>query len=59
MKRSSILNRRAGISSEMAIRLPLAFCTPAESWMNQQVQYDLWHAERNRKKLRVTRLSAA
>ncbi len=56
---SSILNGRAGISSEMAVRLSLAFGTSAESWMSQQVQYDLWHAERNRKKLRVVRLSAA
>ena len=56
---SSILNGRAGISPEMAVRLSLAFNTTAESWMNQQVQYDLWHAERRRKNLRVTRLSAA
>jgi addiction module HigA family antidote len=56
---SGILNGRAGISPEMAVRLSLAFETTAESWMNQQVQYDLWHAERKRKKLRVTRLSAA
>jgi addiction module HigA family antidote len=56
---SGILNGRAGISPEMAVRLSLAFGTSAESWMNQQIQYDLWHAERNRKKLRVTRLSAA
>jgi antitoxin HigA-1 len=56
---SGILNGRAGISPEMAVRLSLAFSTTAESWMNQQVQYDLWHAERNRKKLHVARLSAA
>ncbi len=56
---SAILNGRAGISPEMAVRLSLAFGTTAESWMNQQVQYDLWHAERRRTKLRVTRLSAA
>ncbi len=56
---SAILNGRAGVSPEMAVRLSLAFDTTAESWMNQQVQYDLWHAERNRKKLRVVRLSAA
>ena len=56
---SSILNGRAGISPEMAVRLSLAFNTTAESWLNQQVQYDLWHAERKRKKLRVQRLSAA
>ena len=56
---SSILNARAGISPEMAVRLSLAFGTTAESWMSQQVQYDLWHAERNRKNLRVAKLSAA
>lgn len=56
---SSILNTRAGISPEMAVRLSLAFGTTAESWMNQQVQYDLWHVERRRKKLRVVKLSAA
>src|ERR1035438_6019313 len=44
---SSILNGRAGISPEMAVRLSIAFGTSAESWLNQQLQYDLWHAERN------------
>lgn len=56
---SAILNARAGISPEMAVRLSIAFDTTAESWLNQQVQYDLWQAERHRKKLRVARLSAA
>jgi addiction module HigA family antidote len=56
---SSVLNGRAGISPEMAIRLSMAFETTAESWMNQQVQYDLWQTERSRKKFRVPRLSAA
>lgn len=56
---SSILNGRAGISPEMAVRLSIAFDTTAESWLNQQVQYDLWRAERRRKTLQVTKLSAA
>ncbi len=56
---SSILNARAGISPEMAVRLSIAFDTTAESWLSQQVQYDLWRAERRRKTLRVSRLSAA
>jgi len=56
---SSILNGRAGISPEMAVRLSIAFDTSAESWLNQQLHYDLWHAEKNRKRLRVARLSAA
>jgi addiction module HigA family antidote len=56
---SSILNGRAGISPEMAVRLSIAFDTSAESWLNQQLQYDLWHAEKNRKLLRAEKLSAA
>ncbi len=55
---SSILNGRAGISPEMAVRLSIAFDTTAESWLNQQTQFDLWHAEQTRKRLRVTRLAA-
>src|SRR5664280_1905320 len=48
---SAILNGRAGISPEMAIRLSIALDTSAESWLNQQLQYDLWHAQRTRKQL--------
>ncbi len=55
---SAILNGRAGVSPEMAVRLSIAFSTTAESWMNQQIQYDLWHAEQKRKRLRVMKLSA-
>ena len=53
---SSILNGHSGISPEMAVRLSLAFDTSAESWLNQQVQYDLWIAEKKRKSLKVKKL---
>jgi len=56
---SAILNGRAGISPKMAIRLSIAFGTSAESWLNQQSQYDLWQAEQQRGDLHVSRLSAA
>ncbi len=57
---SAILNGRAGISPEMAIRLSIAFnTTTAESWLHQQMQHDLWLAERSRKRLRVRKLAAA
>jgi addiction module HigA family antidote len=56
---SAILNGRSGISPEMAIRLSIAFDTSAESWLNQQTQYDLWQAEQHRKELRVKRLVSA
>jgi addiction module HigA family antidote len=56
---SSILNGRAGISPEMAIRLSKAFGTTPESWMNQQAQYDLWHAQRAASSIKVKKLYAA
>lgn len=56
---SEILNGHSGISPEMAIRLSLAFDTTAESWLAQQLQYDLWQAEQKRDTLRVKRLTAA
>lgn len=54
---SAILNGRAGISPEMAVRLSLAFGTTAESWLTQQMQYDLWWAEQARRSLKVEQLS--
>lgn len=55
---SSILNGRAGISPEMALRLSKAFGTSAESWLNQQAMYDLWQAEQLHPDLQVQKLSA-
>lgn len=55
---SAILNERAGISPEMAVRLSIALGTTSESWLNQQVQYDLWQAEQHRRELRVKKLAA-
>ena len=56
---SAILNGRAGISPEMALRLSKAFGTTPESWLNQQMHYDLWVTEQNVGKLKVEKLSAA
>ena len=56
---SMVVNGRAGISPEMAIRLSIAFDTSAESWLNQQIQFDSWQAEQHRSELNVERLSAA
>ena len=56
---SAILNGRAGISPEMAIRLSKAFQTSAESWLNQQMQYDLWAAKQSLGSVKVKRLYAA
>jgi addiction module HigA family antidote len=56
---SAVLNGRAGISPEMALGLSIAFDTSPESWLNQQTQYDLWVAQKGKKKLRVKKLRAA
>jgi addiction module HigA family antidote len=53
---SAILNGRAGISPEMAVRLSIAFDTSAESWLNQQAIYDLWLVRQNMETYQVERL---
>lgn len=55
---SELLNGKSGISTEMAIRLSIAFNTSAESWLNHQMQYDLWKAKFQGKKLKVRKLAA-
>nr|VFJ70592.1 MAG: transcriptional regulator, XRE family [Candidatus Kentron sp. FW] len=54
---SAILNGKAGISPEMAVRLSIVFNTSSESWINQQSRYDLWRAEQRRDQLRLKPLS--
>ena len=56
---SAILNGRAGVSPEMALRLSMAFNTTPESWLNQQSQYDLWQAKQENKRMKVKKLYAA
>ncbi len=56
---SAILNGHAGISPEMPIRLSMAFGTTPESWLNQQVQYDLWNTQQKNTEIKVQRLTAA
>ena len=39
---SRLLNGRAAMSADMALRVSLLTSTTAESWLNNQVQWDLW-----------------
>lgn len=50
---SELLNGKAGISPEMALRLSMAFKTTPESWLNQQMHYDLWQAKQKKPELNV------
>jgi antitoxin HigA-1 len=42
---SRLLNGRAMLSADMAIRVGLLTNTSAESWLNNQMQWDLWQAQ--------------
>lgn len=46
---SRVVNGRAAVSAELAIRLAAALGGSAESWMRMQVSYDLWHARTKRR----------
>jgi addiction module HigA family antidote len=41
---SRVLNGRAAVSAEMAVRLAKALGGSAESWLHMQANYDLWQA---------------
>lgn len=43
---SRVLNGKAGISANMAVRLAAALGGSAESWLHMQANYDLWQAEK-------------
>jgi addiction module HigA family antidote len=52
---SELLNGRNGISADMALRLEMAGWGTAESWLRNQVTYDLWHAKQHIDRLKVTK----
>ena len=54
---SELVNGRAGISPEMAVRLSIAFNTTPESWLTQQMQFDLW--ELRSRKIKARKIQAA
>ncbi len=56
---SSILNGRAGISPEMAIRLSKVFGRTPEGWLRLQLQYDLWKAKQSVDVKHLKRIKAA
>ncbi len=56
---SLLLNGHIGISPEMAIRLSEAFGGSPESWLIQQMQYDLWHTRHNREAVEIRKFAAA
>jgi len=55
---SRVLNGKAGISADMALRLSEAFQTDPDLWLRLQAQRDLWVASKKRRP-KVRRLDAA
>ena len=56
---SMLLNGRLGISPRMAIRLSQGFGGSPQSWLQQQMQYDLWQAQQLAGEIKVERLAAS
>ncbi len=52
---SSLINARAGISPEMAIRLEKAFGDTADAWLRMQAAFDLAQARRGESNIEVER----
>src|SRR6202158_4662089 len=52
---NNLVNQRAGISPEMAIRLAKAFGGTAQTWLRMQSNYDLAKALKSESKIRVRR----
>jgi addiction module HigA family antidote len=46
---SRVLNGKAGISADMALRISEAFSTDPDLWLRLQAQRDLWVASRRRR----------
>ncbi|MBX9905514.1 MAG: HigA family addiction module antidote protein [Burkholderiales bacterium] len=56
---SRVVNSRASVSADMALRLAAALGGSAESWLQMQAAYDLWHAAKKlRPKVQPLKLAA-
>lgn len=54
---SEIVNARAAVTPEMAMRLELAFGKSAQSWLGHQAAFDLWEMEPRRAAFDVARMA--
>ena len=56
---SEVVNGKAAVSPEMAMRLEIAFGKSAQSWLAHQAAYDLWQVDQRRRDLHVSPLMQA
>jgi len=52
---NNVVNGKAAISPQMAIRLAKAFGSTAETWLRMQLAYDLAAARKDESKIKVRR----
>ena len=50
---SELVNERAGVSVDMAIRLSKGFGSTPETWLGMQMAYDLWQARERARQIKV------
>ena len=55
---NNLVNGRAGVSPEMAIRLSKAFGSSPEVWLGLQMEYDLAEAEKRAGRIHVEKVVA-
>ena len=56
---SDLVNEKAGVSVEMAIRLSKAFGSSPETWLGMQMAYDLWQVRARTRDIEVRRFNVA
>ena len=56
---SDLVNEKAGVSVDMAIRLAKAFGSSPETWLGLQTAHDLWRARARAKQIKVHDFTAA
>ena len=54
---SNVINGRAGVSVDMAIRFSKAFGSTPDFWLRLQMAYDLWQARDRAKEIKVERFA--
>jgi addiction module HigA family antidote len=55
---SELLNGHNGVTAEMALRLEMAGWGTAESWLRNQLSYDLWQARQRAGTIHVKKYPA-
>jgi addiction module HigA family antidote len=55
---NNLVNGKAGVSAEMAIRLAAAFGSRPEVWLGLQMEHDLAQATKRASRIKIERLGA-